>query len=90
MSWIVPFLRNDEPIVLEDSETAPFIPDADRPAMSADGLRAMIAAPLVGRGDVLGMLVVSEPTPRSWTAAEVETVCEAAERAWAGDGGGRW
>jgi methyl-accepting chemotaxis protein len=45
---------------------------ADEPHVVAAGLRSIIAAPMLGRGEAIGVVEVGYRTPRSFTAAETE------------------
>ena len=80
--WVGQTLRMGGPVVVADAHTTPLIPDADRPAVAALGVRAFVAAPLMRDGTLVGALVVSDLSPRGWTPDEVELVKETAERTW--------
>ncbi len=81
-AWVGRTLRTGAPIVVADAHTTLVIPDADRPAAVALGVRAFVAAPLMRDGALVGALVVTDLSPRDWTSDEVELVKETAERAW--------
>jgi signal transduction histidine kinase len=80
--WVRWTRRTGGSIVVADAHTTPLIPDADRPAVAALGVRAFVAAPLTRDGALVGALVVTGLSPRDWTSDEVELVKETAERTW--------
>ena len=80
--WVGWTPRTGGSIVVADAHTTPLIPDADRPAVAALGVRAFVAAPLMRDGALVGALVVTDLSPRDWTSDEVELVKETAERTW--------
>jgi signal transduction histidine kinase len=77
-----PTLRKGGPLVVADARTSPLIPDADRPAVAAVGMSAIVATPLIRDGRLVAVLCVSDLSPRAWTPEEVELVKETAERSW--------
>jgi len=81
--WSVPIMRRDETIVFADVHHAECVPPEYRPALLAIQIVAHIAVPLVRGGVVVGVLCVTEPTPRAWTADEVNIMREVADRLWA-------
>lgn len=46
------------------------------------GIRAFVAVPVYEDGQLRHTLVVTHNTPREWTPAEVELVCEVCSRTW--------
>ena len=81
-TWVAPTFRSGGPVVVADILTSALIPDADRPAVAAVGVRAFVAAPLIRDGKLVAALIVNTVSPRSWTADEAELVKETAERTW--------
>ena len=81
-TWVGRTLRMGGPLVVADIHTSPLIPDADRPAVAAMGVRAFVAAPLMRDGRLVAALFVNDVSPRDWTPDEVELVKETAERTW--------
>ena len=81
-NWVGWTLRTGGPVVVADADTSPLIPDANRPALTAAGGMAFVAAPLIRDGRPVGALVVTDRLPRDWTPDEVELVKETAEQTW--------
>ena len=81
-NWVGRTFRMGGPVVVADTQTSPLIPDADRPAVTAVGVGAFVAAPLIRDGRLLAALLVTEVSPRVWTPDEIELVKETAERTW--------
>lgn len=82
MSWMLPLLQADEPLVVEDAQTDPRITCVGRPALIAARLIAFASTPLVKAGRLVGTFSVTESTPRAWTTAEIGLVQETGERVW--------
>ncbi|MCB0168739.1 MAG: PAS domain S-box protein [Anaerolineae bacterium] len=81
--WMIPFYRAGQTINVTDTTTSALIPEAERSALAAIQITALLSVPLVKNGVLVGNLTVSEPKPRSWTQDEVELVQETGERTWA-------
>ncbi len=65
------------PVVIEDLESA----DIVNPILREKGIAALVGAPLLARGRVLGVIHVGWLTPHAVTPEEVELLQAAAERA---------
>ena len=75
-------LRRAECYAVADIRTSPLVPAAARPAAVALGIIASMGASLIKEGRLVGALCVTTAEPRDWTAEEVTTLREAAERIW--------
>lgn len=80
--WVVPHLERGETVVVEDTQHAEIVPDADRGAMAGVGIISHITTPIVKAGALVGALCVTESTTRTWSAMDIELVRETAERIW--------
>jgi two-component sensor histidine kinase len=81
-AWTLPSYEAGVTVVVSDSQTAERVPVSERPAMAAIQMAALISAPLLKDGQLVGALAVSQATPRTWNDAEVRLVEETAERIW--------
>jgi signal transduction histidine kinase len=72
-------LELKEAIAVEDYDTLPL--SAARDATIGQGVRAMVAAPLLVGGDAIGMLWVCEPHPRAFSAEDIALVQALADQA---------
>jgi signal transduction histidine kinase len=68
------------PVILEDVEHA----DVLNPILREKGIKSLLGVPMLGRGNVIGVLHVGTLTRRVFTAEEAELLRLAAERAAAG------
>lgn len=75
--------RRDQPWIVDDVETAPDLPDAERNALGALSIRSLMNVPLIDGGDVLAHLVVAHHSPRRWTADDADLTLQVGERTWA-------
>ena len=82
-AWIGPKARLSRPTVVDNTRTAPFIPDPLRGTIVAASVGAFIAVPLTKGSQLVAALCVCELQPRAWTEAEVRLVQDTAERTWA-------
>lgn len=72
-------LRERQPILIRDMHASP---DRARPDLDAElHVRAFLAAPLVWRDDVLGIVTTAHPQPDALSAADALLVGELAEQA---------
>jgi GAF domain-containing protein len=76
-------LRSGFPLLIEDTQNSPFVPEADRAAVAGLGLIACLSVPLIKDTTLVGALVIGSRTRRRWTAIETDIVRETAERLWA-------
>jgi diguanylate cyclase (GGDEF)-like protein len=70
-------IRTRRTVVVRDASHEPGISERVR---ARYGMAAALFIPLIHRGDVVGLLVLSGPTPRQWTASELrlgESIAEA-------------
>ena len=67
-------------VVIHDTQASDQVPVDDRPAIAALRMAALISAPLLKKGQLVGALAVSQSEPRTWTGADVGLVQETAER----------
>lgn len=74
--------RAGQTMVVDDIETVPEQASM-RPAYQAISVRAWAGVPLVKNGQLLAVLSIHEPYPRSWTREEIDILEETAERTWA-------
>jgi len=81
--WTLPLYRAGLTIVENDTQTSDRVPDAERAALSAIRMTALISVPLLKAGEWVGALAVSTGEPRIWTELEVRLVEDTAERIWA-------
>jgi GAF domain-containing protein len=65
-NWVGPAFRMGGSVVVPDVQTTPLIPDADRSAVTATGVGAFVAAPLIRDGRLVAALCVSDVSPRAW------------------------
>lgn len=82
-SWVLPFLRCGDPVIVADIDHSDIIPSADVAVMAAIQTFAIVSIPLIKGGTLIGTLSVTENSPRVWQPEEVELVLETAERTWA-------
>jgi PAS domain S-box-containing protein len=80
--WSLPYLRRGETIVIADTQSTAFITEGEQAKLRDAHLIGMLSIPLIKNGALVGALVASESVAREWTAAEVDLVCETAERLW--------
>jgi signal transduction histidine kinase len=66
-----------QPVVLDDLEQA----DIVNPLLREKGLRALLGAPLLAHGEVLGVVHVGSLEPREFTLADIDLLQLAADRA---------
>ena len=81
--WLGPEFLAGGRIVVADAQASPLIPEADRAAVAAIGVRALVTVPLLKGGRFVAALSAVSATPREWTPEEVELVGGTAERTWA-------
>jgi PAS domain S-box-containing protein len=82
-SWMASSPRKGEPAMIEDVRDTTLIPEADRRAVAAVQVIALMSVPLVKENRVVGALCVTQMRPRKWRPEEFELVKETAERTWA-------
>jgi PAS domain S-box-containing protein len=82
-AWVGPAARMDGLAVVNDIQTTPLIPDAQRAPMIALGVGSFIAVSPIKNDRLVGALIVSNVKPRTWAAEEVALVQETADRIWA-------
>lgn len=82
-AWSVAILRRGECHVVDDTQTSPLVPEADRPACQALRISACMGAPLIKEGRLVGALCVTDSRPHLWTPLDVSLLREVAERLWA-------
>lgn len=81
-AWSVDILRRGDCHVVADTQKSTVVPVADRAALSALRIVACMGAPLVKADELVGALCVTNSSPRTWSAAEVELLREVGERIW--------
>ena len=81
--WMLPYLQGGEAIIVADAQDAALIPPAEREAVAAVGIRALITLPIGKAGTLAGAVWVTESRPRDWSESEIDLVRETAERLWA-------
>jgi GAF domain-containing protein len=75
--------RRGETVVVNDVESDPRLPDADRELLRKGNAAAFIGVPLIKDGCWVAILGVTSARPRWWTADQVHLIQIAAERMWA-------
>jgi PAS domain S-box-containing protein len=80
--WTPPNYQAGTTIVVSDTQNSDLVPVAQRPAIAAIQMIALISVPLLKNGELVGALALSQAEPRTWTGAEVRLVAETAERIW--------
>lgn len=80
--WALASYKAGITVVVSDTQTSDQIPAAERPAIAAIRMTALISVPLLKNGALVGALALSQERPRTWTRAEVRLVEETAERIW--------
>lgn len=80
---VVQAFRTGQTLVVTDIDLEAALSDAERAAYQALQVRSFIAVPLVKAGRLTAYLSVSHGSPRAWTAMEIATVEQTAERTWA-------
>lgn len=81
-AWSIDLLRSKEGQVIADTRSSPLVPEAERAGLADLGIIACMGAPLVKKGQLVAALCVSAAEPRPWSADEVATLREVAERTW--------
>jgi len=81
-AWALPFYTAGKTVVVSDTGTSPQVPDADRAALAAMNMTALISAPLLKNGELVGALAVSQSAPRHWSGWQIRLVEETAGRIW--------
>ncbi len=76
-------LRAGETLAIGDVRVEPGLGDADRAALAAAGVAAIVAVPLIRNGRRVATLDIHQGAARAWTRAEIALVRETAERTWA-------
>ena len=87
--WTLPLYRAGITVVEYDTQTSDRVPEAERPALAAIQMTALISVPLLKAGEWVGALALSVGQPRIWTNLEVGMVEDTAERIWAAIGRAR-
>jgi PAS domain S-box-containing protein len=75
-------LRRGETVVVTDAQTEPRLSVANRATLQSRHVAAFIWTMLHKGGRLVATFAASHATPRVWTKAEVELVCDVAERTW--------
>jgi PAS domain S-box-containing protein len=75
-------LSRGETVIVTDRASDPRLTDGDRATMQARQVAAFVVTPLLKDGQMMATFGVNHATPRLWTAAEVRTVNDVAERTW--------
>lgn len=76
-------LQGSGPVVVADVDASPVVDDDLKQLCRESRLLAYISVPVVRRGELVGILCLTQATPRAWTALEVALMQETAERTWA-------
>jgi PAS domain S-box-containing protein len=83
LAWLFPTSLEGGHIVVSDARTSPLVPEADRAAVAAIGVGALVSVPLIKEGRPVAAFSAVSFSPREWTPEEVELFGETAERTWA-------
>jgi PAS domain S-box-containing protein len=75
-------LRESQPVVVADVRTSTVMDDNLKQLCLGFGIIAYINVPIIKNGEQVGMLCLTQGTPREWTALETSLVQETAERTW--------
>ena len=75
-------LQGGQPLVTADVEASPLINDISRQICRDTHTRASIHVPVMRTGKLVGILCLTQATPRAWTALDVVLLQETAERTW--------
>jgi PAS domain S-box-containing protein len=81
--WMASSPKKGESAMVDDVRTTTLIPEADRAAVAAVQVFALMSVPLLKNNRVVGALCVTQMRPRAWKPEEFELVKETAERTWA-------
>ena len=76
-------LQEIQPVVVADAHTSVVMDDNLKELCLGFGIMAYINVPVTKNGERVGLLCLTQSTPREWTALEVDLVQETAERTWA-------
>lgn len=71
-------LRRGEAVVMEDCRTHPAVPDPAQ--LEGIGVRALLGVPVIERGRLKAVMVVSDARPRAWDADQLHFVRNVADR----------
>ncbi|WP_141829415.1 PAS domain-containing protein [Herbaspirillum sp. SJZ107] len=82
-AWNMPWLADGRTWVVADVDTDAVLPDPQRPAYRAKGIRAAIVVPLIKHGRLVATFCTNQRQPRAWTPTEVGLIEDTAERLWA-------
>lgn len=81
--WPMPWLVDGQPWVVRNVDTDPAMPDDQPESYRGNDIGALIVVPLIKDGHLVATLATNQHTPRDWTADEIISVQETAERTWA-------
>lgn len=76
-------LRENQPVVVADVRTSPVMDDNLKELCLGFGIIAYIIVPVIKNGKQVGLLNLTQDTPRAWTHLETALAQETAERTWA-------
>lgn len=76
-------LQGGQPVVIDDADASPLLNDNAKQRCRDSHIRACINVPVRRLGKLVGLLCLTQATPRAWKALEVALVQETAERTWA-------
>lgn len=71
------------PFTVEDAHTTDLLDESMRQMCVQMGIISFVDIPVIKDGQPVGVLCVTQGTPRQWTAQEVALASEVAERIWA-------
>jgi PAS domain S-box-containing protein len=81
--WVVDIFRKGQRLVARDLDADSRFDPSERSAYDSYHAHAIVAVPLIKKGELVALLAVHNATPREWTDLEVALVEETAERTWA-------
>lgn len=76
-------VREGGPAVVADVEASPAADDHLQQLCRENRILAYLIVPVIRRSELVGILCLTQATPRTWTTLEVALVHETAERTWA-------
>ena len=72
-----------KPFVVEDAHTSDKLDESLRQLCIDTQIISFMDVPIIKDGDAVGILCITQCTPRAWTRAEIDLAVETAERTWA-------
>lgn len=80
--WLPPLVGGGRVLVVDDAAADPRLAGASGSRLLAGPGGALLVAPVVRGGRLVGLLAVAEPGPRPWSHPQVTLVAEVVDRLW--------